>query len=120
MAICRPEGLLHPPYFDPALDQVRPDQICSESKSSKPRSLIASRLYVGHRLVPCIRWRDQPAGATHGGAVIRIDRAAEEARLVGGAVDAGVRPGEFMPAAHFDKPLQEGICHGCFWVPRCK
>jgi hypothetical protein len=32
-------------------------------------------------------------------------------------VDAGVRPGEFVPAAHFDKPLQEGICHGCFWIP---
>jgi hypothetical protein len=32
-------------------------------------------------------------------------------------VDASVRPGELVPAAHFDKALQERICHGCFWVP---
>jgi hypothetical protein len=35
-------------------------------------------------------------------------------------VDASVRPGEFVPAAHFDKALQERICHGCLGFLRGK
>jgi hypothetical protein len=48
----------------------------------------------------------------HGVAVIGVDRATQKAGLVGGAVDSSVRPGELVPAAHFDKALDEGICHG--------
>jgi hypothetical protein len=80
-------------------------------------TLVASRLCLGQGLAAWVWGHDQPAGALHGCAVVGIDRAAKEARLIGGAVDASVRPGELVPAAHFDKPLQERICHGCFWVP---
>ena len=90
--------------------------IAGESPAA-PSTLVACRLCLGQCLAAWVRRHDQPAGALHGGAVIGIDRAAKEARLVGGAVDASVRPGELVPAAHFDKALQEGICHGCFWVP---
>ncbi len=48
----------------------------------------------------------------HGVAVVGIDRTAEEAGLVGGAVDTRVGPSELVPAAHFDEALNEGICHG--------
>src|SRR4029077_10688858 len=80
-------------------------------------TLVASRLCLGQGLAAWVWGDDQPAGALHGCAVVGIDRAAKEARLIGGAVDASVRPGELVPAAHFDKALQERICHGCFWVP---
>jgi len=80
--------------------------------------LFAGRLALRQRRVTRIGGHDQPSGPLHGVAVIGIDRATEQARLVGGAVDASVRPGEFVPAAHFDKPLQED-CHGCFRFLGC-
>jgi len=55
---------------------------------------------------------DHASGALHGGAVIGINCATQEAGLVSGAVETGMRPGELVPAAHFDKALDEGICHG--------
>lgn len=84
-----------------------------------PIGLFACRLALGQGLLARILGHNQSSRTAHGGAVIRIDRAAEEARLVSGAVDAGVGPREFVPAAHFDKPLQKGICHGCFEFLRC-
>ena len=31
-------------------------------------------------------------------------------------MDTCMRPSELVPAAHFDKALDQGICHG-FWIP---
>jgi hypothetical protein len=75
-------------------------------------ALLARGLSSRKPRVARIRGRHQAAGPLHGIAIIRIDRAAEQAGLVGGAVDASVRPGELVPAAHFDEALNEGICHG--------
>jgi hypothetical protein len=64
-------------------------------------------------LVARINRGNQPAGPAHGRAIVRVGRPTEEAYLVGLAVNSVVRPGEPVPAAHFDKPLQEGISHAC-------
>ena len=95
-----------------------PLEIKSPAQAKLGRGTLALVGSVAGR-VARIGGRDQAAGAAHGGAVIGIDRATEQTGLVGGAVDASVRPGELVPAAHFDKPLQEGICHGCFRFLRC-
>lgn len=58
----------------------------------------------------------QPPRPLHGGAVVRVGDATDEAhlvRLVGLPVEAAVRPRETVPAAHFDKTLQDGGCHTC-------
>jgi hypothetical protein len=66
-----------------------------------------------------IHWRSQPAGPAHGGAVKSVDHATNEAHLVGlvgFAVHPAVRPGKVVPAAHFNKALQDRICHICHWI----
>ena len=66
-----------------------------------------------------IHWRSQPAGPAHGGAVKSVDHATNEAYLVGlvgFAVHPAVRPGKVVPAAHFNKALQDRICHICHWI----
>ena len=100
------------------LENKKPAQAELGWGSLVPVGLVAGGLALGQRRVARIGGRNHAAGAAHGGAVIGIYRAAEQARLVGGSVDAGVRPGEFVPAAHFDKPLQED-CHGCFRFLGC-
>jgi len=63
-----------------------------------------------------IHWSSQPSGPAHGGAVKSIDDATNEAYLVGlvgFAVHPAVRPGKVVPAAHFNKALQDRICHIC-------
>jgi hypothetical protein len=101
-AACTPPGICE------VWSQTR---LRSPAATSRVR-LIAGGLSLGESLVAWIGCGDQAAGPLHGVAVVGVDRAAEEAGLVGGAVDASVRPGELVPAAHFDKTLDEGICHG--------
>ncbi len=61
----------------------------------------------------------QPSGPAHRGAVEGVDDAADEAylvRLVGFAIHPGMRPGKVVPAAHFDKALEDWTCHICHEV----
>src|SRR5690348_10289372 len=61
-----------------------------------------------------VRRLNQPAGPTHRRSVISVDDATDEAYLVGlisMPVHAGVRPGKAMPAAHFNKTLENWIGH---------
>ena len=56
----------------------------------------------------------QPAGPTHRRGVISVDDATDKAYLVGLVsmpVHSGVRPGKAMPAAHFNKALENWIGH---------
>ena len=63
-----------------------------------------------------VHGRIQASRPLHGGAVVRVGDATDQAhlvRLVGLPVKTAVRPGETVPAAHFDEPLQYGGCHTC-------
>jgi hypothetical protein len=66
-----------------------------------------------------IHGRSQPSGPAHGGAVKSIDHSTNKTyliRLVGFAVHPAVRPGKVVPATHFNKALQDRICHICHWI----
>ena len=68
-----------------------------------------------------VRRRNQPAGPTHRGSVIRVDGATDEAYLVGLVgmpVYPGMRPGKAMPAAHFEKPLKNWSGHEVLISPK--